>query len=203
MKVSIIDYKMGNIYSVSSALFYLGIESNLTDVEDEILSSDKIILPGVGSFNKAMSYLNESGLSDIIKIAALGKKIPLLGICLGMQLLCENGKEDGSIDGLKLIKGSIDKFPTSTSAKIPHVGFSPINIIGDNPLFNGLNIESDFYFTHSYRLKNSDPSERIGMCSNEEIFTAAVCKNNVYGTQFHPEKSQSNGLIVLKNFMEL
>lgn len=202
--LAIINYKMGNIYSIQSALSYLGIDSILTDSEKEILNADYIILPGVGSFKKAMDYLSSSGLADILKIAALEKKIPFLGICLGMQLLGKSSPEDGFSSGLGLVDGVVERFNCSdNSIKIPHVGFATVDLDTESKLFIGLGKSSDFYFTHSYRMQSEYAEQIIGECEHGEKFVAAINKDNIYGTQFHPEKSQSNGLIVLKNFLEV
>lgn len=202
--LAIIDYKMGNIYSIQSALSYLGVDSILTDSEDDILNADFIVLPGVGSFKKAMNYLNTSGLTNVLKIAALEKKIPFLGICLGMQLLGKSSPEDGLSTGLGLVDGVVERFIYSdNNIKIPHVGFATVDLDTESNLFKGLGKSSDFYFTHSYRMQSENAGQIIGECEHGEKFVAAIHKENIYGTQFHPEKSQSNGLIVLKNFLEV
>ena len=192
---------MGNICSVASAIEYLGLASCLSSDREIILEADFIILPGVGSFNLAMQKIRQLKLYDTLRCAGLDRKIPMLGICLGMQLLAMSGTEDGFTEGLGLIDGNVERFNADTSlVKVPHVGFSTTNIVStDSPLFRGLPQEVDFYYTHSYRMICSTDCLLATGC-NGETFAAAVGKNNIYGTQFHPEMSQANGLHLLKNF---
>lgn len=201
LSIVIIDYGMGNIYSISSAVEYLGFSSRLSSQADTILGADFIIMPGVGSFNLAMRRLREKNMVEVLHKAVADKRIPLLGICLGMQLLGTSGTEDGYTEGLGFIEGAVDRFQTGRSeVKIPHVGFSPTRIVDrDSPLFRGLPDVVDFYYTHSYRMTCSSES-LLATCQNGETFSAAVGSGNIFGTQFHPELSQSNGLHVLKNF---
>ena len=200
--ISIIDYGMGNIYSVQSALKYLGCNSIYTDSKKRILSSSHIILPGVGSFREAMNTLTQKNLDTILK-EAVKKKIPLLGICLGMQLLGKSSTEDGFVNGLGFIDGIVEKFQQlGTQIKVPHIGFNTVSKVNNSSiLLKDFQGSSDFYFVHSYRMLCSDES-CTGESQNGENFAACVEKKNVFGTQFHPEKSQSNGLKVLIRFLE-
>jgi len=202
MKVVIVNYGMGNIYSVQSALNFLGFESEYSDDREKILNADKIILPGVGSFRKAMENIISKGLKNPIKEAVEIKGKPILGICLGMQLLGLSSTEDGLTKGLELFDGIIERFEDKHNLKIPHIGYNEITPPKDSVLFHNLSAGSDFYFVHSYRM-TSQITKGITTCSYGEKFIAAYEQKNVFGTQFHPEKSQTNGLILLKNFLAI
>jgi imidazole glycerol-phosphate synthase subunit HisH len=203
MRIAIIDYGMGNIRSVETTLNHCGVsEVLITSNYEDIKSSDKIILPGVGSFAEAMRTLNEKKIIPFLKEMAQIQKKPLLGICLGMQLIGDSSNEDGQNDGLKLINSLVRKFPTN-SLKIPHVGFNQVKINNNSKLFYGFeNMYPDFYFTHSYRMQSS-PNLYESTCNYGEEFVAAFEIGNIAGVQFHPELSQSNGLKLLKNFINL
>ncbi len=197
--IAIIDYGAGNIFSVKNALDYLGAECRLTSDKSEIESADKLILPGVGAFPAAMEMLVKSGLVDTIKEQA-GKK-PLLGICLGMQLLFEKSFEFEECEGLGLIKGHVDRID-EPGLVIPHMGWNKLVYNHSCPLFNGLE-ESYVYFVHSYKAF-CDDSELLAYCDYGSRVPAVVGDGGfVYGTQFHPEKSGAAGLQMLKNFSEL
>ena len=158
-------------------------------------------MPGVGSYRKGMQFIKEQGLDIIIRNAVLEKRIPILGICLGMQLLCSSSTEDGYTEGLGLIQGDFEKFSLmEEQIKIPHVGFNNVYEKNKTLLLKGLS-DSDFYFTHSYRMI-SCKSSKVFYCFNGEEFVAGFEKENIFGTQFHPEKSQANGLKLLINFLE-
>lgn len=198
--VLILDYGMGNIFSVKNALEYLGAKVEISSNSTKISNYKYIILPGVGSFGKAMEkikYLKiDLGIKD-----AVNKKNKILGICLGFQLLCNSSSEGGGNEkGLGLIKDNIIKMDNNFG-KVPHVGFNSIKIRKDNYLFEGVKDGSDFYFNHSYFLKNDNQEFVTSTCVNNNDFVSSYSKDNIYGTQFHPEKSQSNGLIILKNFL--
>tara|TARA_B100001559_G_scaffold319161_1_gene327872 strand:- start:174 stop:785 length:612 start_codon:yes stop_codon:yes gene_type:complete len=197
--VLILDYGMGNIFSVKNALEYLGAKVEISSNSAQISKREYIILPGVGSFAKAMEkikYLKiDLGIKDAVK-----KKNKILGICLGFQLLCNSSSEGGNQEGLGLINDDIIKMDNNFG-KVPHVGFNSIKIEKNSDLFYGVKDGSDFYFNHSYFLKNGNQDFVTSTCMNNNDFVSSYCKNNIYGTQFHPEKSQSNGLIILKNFL--
>ena len=202
--IVIIDYGMGNLFSIQSAIHYLGTESIVSSDPNTISSADKLILPGVGSFNKAMNNLKTSNLVEIIKQSVNKKQIPILGICLGMQLLGLSSTEDGLSDGFGFVDCPVERFydKMCSNLKIPHVGFDVVSITGKNRLFNGLGSAADFYFTHSYRMAFSSQLYAVGTCLHGETFIAAFEKDHICGTQFHPEKSQTNGLLLLKNFIK-
>lgn len=196
---------MGNIYSIRNALTYLGGKSSYSDDKDTILSASHIILPGVGSYRKAMGILHDKNLVAVLNEAVYEKHIPLLGICLGMQLLGLSSTEHGFTKGLGFINCAVDRFVDNPLAqtKIPHVGFNNVECNKKNPiLLSGLNSSSDFYFTHSYRMEYQD-DVCSGYCINGEKFTACAEHGKVFGTQFHPEKSQVNGLKLLINFLNV
>lgn len=202
--ISILNYGMGNIRSVQNALNYLGIESKVIGTPDQILKSEKLILPGVGSFRKAMENINKKDFLNPLN-EVIYNKIPILGICLGMQLMAEESEEDGLTKGLGWIKGSIKKFPVDKiKLKVPHVGFNEVFFEKNNKtLYKGLGDKADYYYVHSYRLLYEECNCVSGWSEYGDKFVSSIEKNNIFGTQFHPEKSQSNGLIMLKNFAEL
>src|SRR5208337_2652723 len=182
--VVIIDYGMGNIHSITSAIEFLGFQADLSSEKEAILNADFLILPGVGSFNPTMQRINRMGLKQVLQAAVYEKKILMLGICLGMQLLAQSGTEGGYSEGLGFIEGTIERFQLSTKEmKIPHVGFATTRIIRSSPLFEDVTGNADFYYTHSYRMICSSEYV-IATADNGGDFVAAVAKDNVYGTQF-------------------
>ena len=200
----VVDYGMGNIWSVLSALRYLGAVPQVSNDPDKVLKADLIILPGVGSFRKAMETLKSSGLDKAMIEAVKSGGVKILGICLGMQLLGSHGTEDGEIDGLGLINNKVDNFTEKELGrnKIPHIGFNSVSLSDKKGLFQNLPDNPDFYFVHSYRLLPEGLAGRTAICSYGIDFLAAFEVDNICGTQFHPEKSQTNGLILLKNFLQ-
>lgn len=202
-KVTVVDYGMGNLWSVTSALRYLGAECDFSNDPHAIAQADTLLLPGVGSFRKAMQVLDSTGIADAVREAVTVRRRKILGICLGMQLLAESSTEDGPSDGLGLIPGRIERFPAANlgAFKVPHIGFNWVSPTNDSALFSGLEGGGDFYFVHSYRLKYEDQPGCAGICRYGEDFVAACASENVYATQFHPEKSQTNGLRLLTNFL--
>lgn len=201
--ITVVDYGMGNLWSVLSALRYLGCNPKVTGDPDEVFSADSILLPGVGSFRKAMLSLQEKGLDQAIISATKTKNTKVLGICLGMQLMGARSSEDGDTAGLGLIPAEVDKFSPDEIGgnKIPHVGFDEVDSYSDSILFKGLKSGADFYFVHSYRMLPNGLSGKPATCNYGVEFLAAYEHENIFATQFHPEKSQTNGLILLKNFL--
>ena len=195
MKVAIIDYGAGNIFSVQSALRRLGVEPVLTANKEELLSADKVILPGVGEAAYAMEQLRKRGLVEFIPTL----KQPLLGICLGMQLLC-NHTDEGNVDCLGIIPTNVKRFPTDKGVKIPHVGWNTINRVS-SPIMEGVADASYLYFVHSYYAEMCEWS--IAECDYALPFAAALRKDNFYGCQFHPEKSAEVGAKILENFLRI
>jgi len=201
--ITVIDYGMGNLWSVKNAINFLGYESNITSNLNEIENADLLILPGVGSYHKAISLIKELQIDLAIKEAVLGRKKKILGICLGMQLLGKSSTEDKFSYGLELLDFEVDYFNDSSfsNLKIPHVGFNSVINNDNSILMNSLPSQTDFYFVHSFR---AIPNNLIGKhltCSHGELFLAGIEYENIFGTQFHPEKSQTNGLTLLKNFI--
>lgn len=201
--IAIIDYGMGNLKSILNAVHYLGEDARLTADPKKIDDSSHIILPGVGSFGNAMEKLVSKGLTAVLKKQALEKNKPFLGICLGLQLLADCSYEHGFHKGLGWIEGKIKKInPGAEKVKIPHVGWNEIRIVKKHPLFSGLREdELTFYFVHSYRIVCKNKRDEAAICNYGEDFPAVVIKDNLVATQFHPEKSQDNGIQLLKNFL--
>ncbi|MCX7121842.1 MAG: imidazole glycerol phosphate synthase subunit HisH [Gammaproteobacteria bacterium] len=201
MKIVIIDYGMGNIHSLSGALNFLGMNQVIvSNQEKEILSADKIILPGVGAFNMAMKNIKKNNLDKYLNIVAFQKKIPILGICLGMQLMGLSSTEHGVCDGLGYIPGKVNAFD-SKELKVPHVGFNQVIINSNLRLYRGMSNIVDFYFTHSFKME-SNADINPCFCDYGSLFIASYERDNIAGVQFHPELSQKNGLKLLKNFLE-
>jgi imidazole glycerol-phosphate synthase subunit HisH len=197
--ITIIDYGMGNLRSVEKAFEFLGYESKISKKAEDIKNASSLILPGVGAFGDAMKHLKERGLIEPIK-EEVKKGKPFLGICLGMQLLFEKSLEHGEFKGLGLVKGEIIPFKLK-DLKVPHMGWNNL-IAKDNPLFKKSNDEY-VYFVHSFFASNVDDKDIIATSVYGKEFVAAVKKDNVYGLQFHPEKSGEVGLAMLKEFGKL
>ena len=204
-KVTIIDYGMGNIFSVVSAFKYLGAEVEIVSDPEEISKSSILVLPGVGSFRSAMEFLKGRNMDEAIIDTVTNKGVKILGICLGMQLLGLYSTEDGKTAGLGLLPNQVERFTSKevNGRKIPHIGFNSLHISEKKGLFKDLPNLADFYFVHSYRMLIKDIQGRYATCKYGVEFLAAYEIGNICGTQFHPEKSQTNGLIMLKNFLQL
>ena len=198
--IAIIDYDAGNIKSVEKALLSIGETPVLTRDPEVILQADHIILPGVGSFGDAMENLNKFGLIDVIH-EAINRKIPFLGICLGLQLLFESSEETPGVAGLGILKGKIVRIPEGPGLKIPHMGWNSLNVREGASLFKGLEKEPYVYFVHSYYLQAKDPKIVAATTEYGVTIHASVEKENVFACQFHPEKSSKTGLAILKNFL--
>ena len=194
--IAIIDYGVGNLFSLRSSLTHLGLEAVVTADAQTIRKADRLILPGVGAFGDAMDKLSATGLVPVIREQAAQK--PLLGICLGMQLLFDRGEEVRPCEGLGLVHGSVKKIVTPY--KLPHIGWNTLAFPGESPLFRGLDEGVSVYFVHSYCAVAEDPADVIAVTDYGAPVTAAVNHGLVYGCQFHPEKSGEVGLTILKNF---
>lgn len=200
--IAIIDYGAGNLQSVKKAFDFIGTESVITDNPEVINACDRILLPGVGSFGDAMDSMAKNGLVETVKQSALSGK-PFLGICLGLQLLFEESEESPGVKGLGIFKGKIKKFSPDMGLKIPHIGWNSLEIKQNDTLFKGIPENSYVYFVHSYYLHAED-EEDVATVTNYGIdFHSAVGKNNIFATQFHPEKSGDVGLQILKNFASM
>jgi glutamine amidotransferase len=200
--IAIIDYDAGNIKSVEKALQTIGETAVLTRNSEVLKSADHVILPGVGSFGDAMDKIRAYHLEEVIcEIAKSG--IPFLGICLGMQVMFESSEESPGVAGLGLLKGKILRFPGRNDLKIPHMGWNSLRLSGDGKLFENLSDNSYAYFVHSYYLK-AEEKEIVKATAEYGIpFDASVQKGNLFGCQFHPEKSSDIGLAILKNFTKI
>jgi len=203
-KVTIVDYGAGNILSISNAIQFLGYKIEISSNPNEIKNSEILILPGVGSFYRAMMKLNDLGIDEAIKEFAFIKKRKILGICLGMQLMASMGNEEKRIQGLGLIKGEIKSMSLITNLQLPHIGFNLVESHKDNILYHKLK-NYYFYFVHSFFLDMDLSAKNIKLdyCNYGKKFICSFQNQNIFGTQFHPEKSQTNGLNLLKNFLEL
>jgi glutamine amidotransferase len=201
--VAIIDYGVGNLFSLKSSLKEIGAEAVVTADEKVIAEADRIILPGVGAFEDAARKLRESGMADVVKREAAAGK-PMMGICLGMQLLFDVGYEYGEHEGLGLIHGSVKPIAgvIPENYKIPHIGWNLLKFKGESPLFKYIKEGDYVYFVHSYYAADCDESV-IAVTEYGAELTAAVASGNVYGCQFHPEKSGDVGMKILKAFMEI
>ncbi len=200
--IAIIDYGMGNLKSVYNALVKIGCECKITADKDEIRKADKLILPGVGAFKDCMDNLRKADLVDLIREeAAIGK--PLLGICLGMQVLFEKGYEGEETEGLGLLKGNVTLM-VDPDVKIPHIGWNNLEKNREDDMLKGIDKDPFVYYVHSYRASDYNDEDLVGYsCYGSLKIPGLVRKNNVIGAQFHPEKSGEDGLKMLKNFKEL
>ncbi len=199
MMIGIIDYGMGNLRSVEKAFQFLGFDAQISNNTDFIEKADKIILPGVGAFADAIATVKNKGFDKVIKEQINNGK-PLLGICLGMQMIFDISYENGEHEGLGLISGVVKKF--QGNVKIPHIGWNNLKIYKQEPLFKNIGESPYVYFVHSYHLETDAPVVSATTFYGKEI-QVAVQKDNIYATQFHPEKSGDVGLQILKNFGEL
>lgn len=197
--IAIIDYDAGNIRSVEKALAYLREETIVTRDYKEILHADKVVLPGVGAFGTAMERLRTYDLIAPIK-EVVAKQTPFLGICLGLQLLFDGSQENEGVEGLSILSGEIIKIPETEGLKIPHIGWNSLKIKENKALFQGISEEAYVYFVHSYYLRAKKDEEVAATTEYGTLIHASVEKENIYACQFHPEKSGSVGLTILKNF---
>lgn len=200
--IAIIDYDAGNLKSVQKALEFLGQEAVISRDRDVILSADKVILPGVGNFGDAMGKLNTYNLVNTI-YDVVDKKIPFLGICLGLQLLFERSDESEGVSGLGVLKGEILRIPDAPGLKIPHIGWNSLRFMNDGRLFKDIEEDEYVYFVHSYYLRAKEPEIVKAVTEYSTIIDASVEKDNVFACQFHPEKSGEVGLHILKNFAKI
>lgn len=203
-RIIVIDYGMGNLFSVAKKLTQIGasvvVSSSINDVE----TADKIILPGVGHFGKAMKNLNDLNLVDALNQKVLIEKTPVLGICLGMQLMCKSS-EEGNCDGLNWVNAEVKRFQVNDSLryKVPHTGWNQIQIEKESPVMQGLKSEDELYFVHSYHVTCNNPSDILNSTLFEQRFTSAFQKENIIGVQYHPEKSYDVGKQLIQNFINL
>jgi glutamine amidotransferase len=203
-KLVIVDYGAGNLSSVKKTMDRMKVDSIISSDPQDIISCQKIILPGIGHFGKAMSKLNELNLSDALNEAVLIKRKPVLGICLGMQLMAKKS-EEGNADGLGWLDSEVIKFDVSDKInhKIPQIGWNQISIKKPSLLMNNIAELSEFYFLHSFYLKVNNQSDVLNETQYDFTYTSAIEKDNIFGVQYHPEKSHEAGLQLLKNFVEM
>ncbi|MBZ7948749.1 imidazole glycerol phosphate synthase subunit HisH [Campylobacter sp. RM9929] len=199
--IGVIDYGAGNLNSVLKALEKIGIENFLICKKEDFSKAKKLILPGVGSFKDAMTYLKKIDFIEPLKEEVLQIKKPILGICLGMQLFLEKGYEGGICNGLGFLEGEVVEFER-TNLKIPHMGWNDLEILKQEPLYKDISLLNDFYFVHSFYVK-CDEKFISAKAHYGHKFTASIQKDNIFGVQFHPEKSQILGLRLLENFSRL
>jgi imidazole glycerol-phosphate synthase subunit HisH len=202
--IAIIDYGMGNLGSIYNMFKKVGADSMITSSHEKIAKADKLVLPGVGSFDAAMKRIHDNNYFDLLNELVLVEKKQVLGICLGMQLLFESS-EEGQLPGFSWIKGEVMNFKSRIpgSMKIPHMGWNDVTIINKSPLTKGFSNEMRFYFVHSYYAKVFDTENQMMICDYGISFDSAVHHENIYGVQFHPEKSHRYGMQLLKNFSKL
>ena len=201
-KLTIVDYGMGNIWSVESAMRFLNVQVDISSDPEFISKSECIILPGVGSFKEAMDALKISSLDEALS-SARNKGSKILGICLGMQLLGLSSTEEGLTNGLNFFEREVEYFSDDNDIKVPHIGFNSVYSDKNSRLFKEIDHGSDFYFVHSYRMKMNNGDANHSYCVYGEKFLSSFESENIFGTQFHPEKSQTNGIKLLQNFLKI
>ena len=217
--IVVIDYGMGNLHSAFKAFEHLGADVLLSGSPADLRAAEKLVLPGVGAFGDGMENLNRLGLSDAMREEVLAKKKPILGICLGMQLLAKDSSELGMHEGLGFIDAHVRKLPVNgirraspsssqtapqfaTGLKLPHVGWNNVKVKEGARLFEKVSADPSFYFVHSFAVECNNPADVAATCEYGKGFAAALQHENIFATQFHPEKSQKDGLRILQNFIE-
>lgn len=200
--IAIVDYGMGNLGSIQNMFKRIGAAARVTGDPAVLADARKILLPGVGAFDSAMQRIADAGLREVLDRKALQERVPTLGICLGMQLLTR-GSEEGQLPGLGWIAASTKRFPAIAGLKVPHMGWNLVTPTQPSPLTDGLPAESRFYFVHSYYVQVDDPADSLLRTHYGIEFDAAVAHGNIYGAQFHPEKSHKFGMKLLANFASL
>lgn len=203
MGVAIVDYGLGNLRSVAGAVERLGHDVVITSDPDELARADKLILPGVGAFGDGMRNLRDRGLVAPLNALALGQRKPIIGLCLGAQLLARTSAEFGNHEGLGWIDATIERIPGGNGFRVPHVGWNELHQVRESILFTGIPEDALFYYVHSYHIVASEPEMVKGETDYGGRLVAVVEQGNIFGTQFHPEKSQLEGLKLLRNFLEL
>jgi len=204
--VLIVDYGIGNVRSLEKAFEAVGVPVVRSGDPAEVAGAERLVLPGVGAFGACAAELKERGLWEPVRRAAAAG-VPLLGVCVGMQLLFDAGEEHGEHEGLGLLPGRVVRFagvsPAGAALKVPHMGWNPLRPLRPHPLLDGLGDEAHVYFVHSYHARADNPADVLAEAEYGEAFPAVVGRNNVMGAQFHPEKSQAAGLRLLRNFANL
>ena len=204
--IAIIDYNVGNLHNLKNALDYQGLPNRIVREAHELAGADHIVLPGVGAFRPAMEQLRKAGMEAVVR-ERVAAGVPFLGVCVGLQLLFDESEEDGLHEGLGLLRGRIVRFKGADAQgqrlKVPQIGWNQVAWQQADPLLEGIADRSYFYFVHSFYAAVHDPADALGLAEYGERFAAVVRHGNVWGVQFHPEKSQNAGLRLLKNFATL
>ncbi len=200
--ITIVDYGMGNLGSIQNMFKRIGVPAEVTGDAQVLARASKILLPGVGAFDSAMQRINASGLRAVLDRKALQERVPIMGICLGMQLLTRTS-EEGSLPGLGWIPAVTRRFPDAPGLKVPHMGWNAVTAARDCPLTAGLDPESRYYFVHSYYVRSDDPGDCVLTTHYGVTFDAVIAHGNLYGAQFHPEKSHKYGMSFLRNFARI
>lgn len=201
--ITIIDYGMGNLRSVAKAFEKIGARVRVSGSVEDLRNADRIVLPGQGAFGDGMKNLETLGLVEPLYEEVMEKKKPFLGICLGLQMLARESSEGGQCKGLGFLQATVRRFQIDENLfKVPHMGWDDVTPKSNGTLFKGVGERPNFYFIHSYHMVCDDPDVVAATCDYGEVFTAAVESDNIFGTQFHPEKSQKNGLQLLSNFIQ-
>ncbi|MFT4906439.1 MAG: glutamine amidotransferase [Oleispira sp.] len=203
--IAIIDYGSGNIKAIKNIYKTLKIECKFVSEPNQLIGVDKIILPGVGAFDEAMTQLNKSGLREVLDSMVLEQEVPVLGVCVGMQIMAESSDE-GKLDGLGWFDAKVKLFDESIfnhKPKLPHMGWNEIQPKRESRILTSIDFEKGYYFLHSYYFECHDEKDVLAITEYGDVFHCAINKNNIYGFQFHPEKSHSNGINLFKNFAEL
>lgn len=203
MEVGVIDYGLGNVRSVTSAVERQGYRAVLTRNPQDLARVDRLVLPGVGAYGDAMARLHNYGLVPVLHEQVLEKRKHILGICLGMQLLCEESDEFGHCEGLGWLPAKVRRLEVSEGLRLPHVGWDDLEQVEDSPLFDGIADDALFYYVHSFYADSREADVVKGICDYGMSFAACLSMQNIHGVQFHPEKSQLHGLNLLKNFLNL
>ena len=199
IKVCIVDYGIGNIKAFKNIYDKLNINVEIASKKEQFIDATHLILPGVGAFDWAISKLNESGLRKTLDILVLEKKIPILGVCVGMQIMATQS-EEGLLNGLNWIKGKVLKLDKNKI--LPHMGWNNVELVTKSGLFNDIK-KLEFYFLHSFYYKTEDDNHILTTSKYGSLFTSSIYNNNIFGTQFHPEKSHKSGIKVLENFLKI
>ena len=199
--IVVVDYGMGNVRSLKNAFNFLGYDAVVSRDAADFEAADRLVLPGVGAFGDAANAIRGLGLKELLRHYALKERKPIFGICLGMQLLADTSYEYGTHAGLGLIESDVIPLRSSKIDKVPHVGWNSIGMTGAEWLFKGLPDKPDFYFVHSFHMVCANQANVVGTTYHNGLITAAVANENIVATQFHPEKSQNNGLQVLQNWL--
>jgi len=200
MRLAIIDYGAGNLHSIGKAFAAVGCDAEVSADVEVLRGADRLVLPGVGAFAWCMEGLKRGGFDEVVH-EHVEKGKPLLGVCVGMQMLFEHSEEFGETPGLGLLRGRVRRF--ATALPVPHTGWNQVRVRAANPLFENINDDSFFYFVHSFYCETADSADAVGVTDYELEYASVVARDNIYGVQFHPEKSQATGLTLLGNFAKM